>query len=119
NFCAMLPAWLAQGITGYPIGQFGVTVGFHPTPGWFVKTGVFRVNPDVASKANALRIYPRGSTAGKLIVVETGWHTGLNGGAGSTPLKGTWRVGGWHNTADYPDLLLDVNSMPQVLTGAA
>ncbi|MGH8160607.1 MAG: carbohydrate porin [Gammaproteobacteria bacterium] len=119
NFCASLPAWLGQGIPGYPIGQFGLVVGFHPTPEWFVNVGAYRVNPDVGSKANALRIFPRGTNAGEVFAAEVGWHTKLNGGSGSAPLKGTWRIGGWHNNAPYPDLLLDVNGMPQVLTGAA
>lgn len=48
-------------------------------------------------------------------MAEAGFTTSV--GSGDDALAGTWSIGGWHNTADFPNLLLDENGDPQALTG--
>ncbi len=115
-FCGDLPSYITQGMMDWPLSQIGATVTINPSKEWYFKVGGYEVNPNNALTSNGLRLFPRGDRVGTLTMVEAGINTTL--GSGDTQLPGHWRIGGWYNTADFPDLLLDVNGMPQVLTGA-
>lgn len=119
SFCGALPGWISQGVNAWPLSQTGGVIGINPSPAWYVKFGGFKVNPNNASTSQGLRLSPAGPDTGTLVLAELGWHTTLAGAGGDAPLPGTWRIGGWHNSADYKDLFLDVDGMPQVLTDAA
>lgn len=119
SFCGSLPGWISQGVNAWPLSQTGGVIGIHPSSAWYIKLGGFKVNPNNAATSQGLRLSPSGPDTGTLTLAELGWHTRLAGSGANAALPGTWRIGGWHNSANYRDLLLDVHGMPQVLGNAA
>ncbi len=117
SFCGSLPGYITQGWYSWPVSQVGGVIRLNPASGWYAKVGAFDVNPNNAKPSQGLRLSVPGSRRGTLVVGEAGWDTSLD--AGSHTLPGSWRVGAWRNSANSPDLLLDVNGQPQVLTGVA
>lgn len=117
SFCGSLPGYITQGWNSWPVSQTGGVIRLHPASAWYAKVGAFDVNPNNADPSQGLKLSVPGHSRGTLVVGEAGWDTALD--SDSHALPGSWRVGAWRNSASYPDLLLDVNGQPQVLTGAA
>lgn len=116
SFCGSLPGYITQGWYSWPVSQTGGVVRLHPASAWYVKLGAFDVNANNALPSQGLKLSAPGRSQGTLMIGEAGWDTALD--TGSHALPGSWRLGAWRNSASYPDLLLDVNGQPQVLTGA-
>ncbi|HET6434082.1 carbohydrate porin [Dyella sp.] len=116
SFCGSLPGYITQGWYSWPVSQTGGVVRLHPASAWYAKVGAFDVNANNALPSQGLKLSAPGRSQGTLTIAEAGWDTSLD--AGSHLLPGSWRIGAWRNSASYPDLLLDVNGQPQVLTGA-
>lgn len=117
SFCGSLPGYITQGWNSWPVSQTGGLIRLHPASAWYAKIGAFDVNPNNADPSQGLKLSVPGNSRGTLMIGEVGWDTALD--AGSTALPGSWRIGGWRNSASSPDLLLDVNGQPQVLSSAA
>lgn len=115
NFCGALPGWISKGVEAWPFAQTGGVIAFNPSAAWTVKFGGFEVNPGNAATSQGLRLSPSGPDIGTLMLGELDWRTNL-GGAESGQLPGTWRIGGWRNTARYQNVFLSVPGAQQVLS---
>lgn len=116
SFCGSLPGYITSGWYSWPVSQLGGVARLNPASAWYVRVGAFDVNPRNADPSQGLKLSTPGRSTGTLVVGEAGWDTALD--AGSHVLPGSWRIGAWRNSASAPDLLLDVNGAPRVLTGA-
>ena len=116
SFCGSLPGYITSGWYSWPVSQLGGVIRLNPASAWYVRVGAFDVNPRNADPSQGLKLGTPGRSTGTLVVGEAGWDTALD--AGSHVLPGSWRIGAWRNSASAPDLLLDVNGAPHVLTGA-
>ncbi|WP_458070846.1 carbohydrate porin [Rhodanobacter sp. BL-MT-08] len=114
NFCGSLPGYNTQGWFNYPVAQTGGVLRINPSKSWYVKLGAFDVNKNNLNNSEGLSFSPSGKSQGTLILAELGWSTHLNGNG---DLPGTWAVGGWRNSGNYPNLLLDINGKPLTITG--
>lgn len=112
GLCGPLPAWIANGVNGFPFAQDGIVVRLDPHPVYF-QVGAFKVNPDNLEKSSALRIWPHGHSTGTLTMAEAGWAGAI---AGNRTFQGTWAVGGWHNSAKYPDVASEVDPVDSLDT---
>jgi len=94
----------------YPVSQWGARVRLKK-PNWYVMAGAYENNPNNLN--TNFTISHRGAT-GFLLPLEAGWtpHLGPRG------LPGSYRVGGWYNSTNGSDVLLDVNHRPMAITGA-
>lgn len=119
SFCSSLPGWISSDFGNWPMSQVGASLTVQPSPVWYAKVAAYKVNPNDRSPHDGFRFLPKGSDIGTVFLGEMGFHTSLGAGTGDSALTGTWSVGGWHSNAKHPDLLLDVDGLPQIMTGAA
>jgi porin len=113
NFCGALPGWISKGVEAWPLAQTGGVIAINPLPAWTIKFGGFQVNPNNAAKSQGLKLSPSGPNVGTLMLAELDWRTNLGGEQNGLP--GIWRVGGWRNTARYPEAFLSVDGAQQLL----
>lgn len=118
-FCGPQPGWAVADLTGWPTSSIGEVVTIQPAKSWDFKIGNFAVQPNNLVPSEGIKPQNRGHRIGNMTIAEVDFHTSIAGSAHGAPLPGTWVLGGWHNSAPQPDLFLDVNGLPQVLTGAA
>ncbi len=100
SFCAhanSLPT--NSGWSDYPAGKWGARVRLNLPDDIYAETGVFEVNPTYAEHDNGFKLSLQGST-GALIPVEFGKTVSL--GAGTLP--GHYKIGGYYDTSDAPDV---------------
>lgn len=119
GFCGALPAWISSGIEGWPLAQTGGVIALNPSSAFTVKLGGFKVNPNNASTAQGLKLTTSGPNVGTLMLAQVEWRTALTAGQDGQTLAGTWRIGGWHNTARYQDVALRVDNIQNALGGDA
>jgi len=113
NFCGSLPGYITKGWYDWPVSQTGGVLRLRPNAAWSLKLGAFDVNSNNAATSQGLKLSPAGRSQGTLMLAELEWDTALAGNAtDGRPLAGSWRLGGWHNSANYPDLFSDVGGMP-------
>jgi porin len=105
------PMTTNSGAHNYPVGQWGARVKVNLTRHFYAQAGLYQVNPDEGSSENGLDL--SFSSTGVLVPVELGW---LPGNAGRFP--GIYKVGGYYNSSDAPDVLQDVHGVPAGFTGA-
>lgn len=117
GFCGTIPTWIDGNLVGWPTSAVGWSVGVHPVDRLTLKFARFANQPNNLVPSQGIKPWNRGGRDGSLAVGEIDLSTAIGGGG--EPLAGTWTVGGWHNSARQPDLVLDINRAPQVLTGAA
>jgi porin len=79
----------------------------------YAEAAVYQVNRANLDKRFFNFNVSRGS--GVLVPVEIGWSPLF----GSTQLVGSYKVGAWYTNVNAPDVFLDVNHQPRVLTGLA
>ncbi len=101
-----------SGAHNFPIGQWGAHVKLYPLPGFYVATGLYRVNPDAGNRDKGFDLSFSGT--GVFVPVELGWESGREKGG----LPGIYKVGAYYNSSQTPDVYQDVNGMPAGLTGA-
>lgn len=119
TFCANLPSYMTDDVPAWPYSALGVTLGIQPESTWYLHIGAFKNNPNNFTNANGVRIVPNGPNVGTTFMAEFGINTSIAASDPKSPLTGTWAIGGWHDNAPRPDLLLDVNDVPQAITGAS
>lgn len=115
NFCGALPGWISKGVNAWPLAQTGGVIGINPSPAWSIKFGGFEVNPNNASTSQGLKLATSGPNTGTLMLAEVDWRTTIADGQDGQPLAGTWRIGGWRNTAQYQDVYLSVDNVQQLI----
>ena len=94
----------------YPVAQWGARLRLKRRD-WYVMAGAYENNPN--NLLNNFTLSHRGAT-GVLVPVEAGWTPHL----GPHHLPGSYRIGGWYNSSNGDDVLLDVNHRPIAITGA-
>jgi porin len=97
----------------FPAGQWGAMVRFQPRPEYYAASGVYQVNPILITAAGGFDLSFEGT--GVLVPFELGWLPGQ--GAGGMP--GEYKVGGYYDSSQAPDVFLDVNGLSAGLTGAS
>ncbi len=116
NFCGSLPGYNTQGWYNWPVAQTGGVLRINPGRSWYIKIGIFQANKNNLLQARGLAFTPTGKNQGVLSLFELGWKTSL---AGNNDLPGSWAVGGWHNSGNYPNVAFDSNEQPIALSGGA
>lgn len=111
SFCGSQPGNLAPSYWfNWPISQWGarVRVNFRRA---YVQFALFEENPRNLEKDFVLGHFS--GAKGVLLPGEIGVTTG---GKNGDP-AGSYKIGGWLSTSDQPDLYLDEDHQPKVLTG--
>jgi porin len=112
--CGSLPGYVSNGWYTSPIGQYGAAVTIKPSSSWYVRVGALDSNPRNLENAQGLNPLTPGGWKNTLALGELGWNTTM----GAADLPGTWAIGGWHNSANYPDVLLASNGRPLADAGS-
>jgi porin len=111
SFCGSPPGNLAGDYWyNWPISQWGGRAKINLGK-FTVQLGAYEVNPKNLEKDFTLGHF-HGAT-GVLLPVELGWTTA----SGESGRVGSWKIGGWYTTANAPDVLLDRDRRPIVVTG--
>lgn len=95
----------------WPVSQWGAILRVKK-PDWYVMAGAYENNPNELDNAFYLS---RGGATGVLSIAEGGWTPKL----GAAQLPGSYRIGGWYNTSNGDDVLLDRNHLPFAVAGTA
>lgn len=103
----------AGGARHFPVAQWGARIHAWFTPEWYVGTGAYLVNPRLGDHDHGWKL--GFEHTGVLVPIELGWMP--NRALGGLP--GQYKVGYYHNSADSPDVLRDINGESAGLTGAA
>lgn len=111
--CGSLPGYVSNGWYTWPIGQYGAVLTVNPSKEWYVRVGALDSNPRNLTNAQGLNPVTPGGWKNTLTIGELGWQSSL----GKEQLAGNWAIGGWRNSANYPDLFLSRNGQPQTVTG--
>jgi porin len=111
SFCGAQPGNLVGDYWyNWPISQWGARVHVALGEHGYVQTAAYEVNPRNLKNDFVLG-YFHGAT-GVLIPIEVGWNRETANGH-----VGSYKVGGWINTANGDDVFLDVNHQPIAITG--
>jgi len=112
GFCSAPYAILADsGWNNPPLGVWGGRIKF-TSGGWYAETGAYQVNPTYALSGSGFKLGTSGDT-GTLFPAEVGW----SGELGAQALPGGYKIGGYYDSSDAPDLYEDVHGQPAALTG--
>jgi porin len=93
----------------YPVAQWGARLRVKH-PDWYAMVGAYENNPNNLDNDFALS---HGGATGVLVPVEFGWTPHL----GPQHLPGSYRVGGWYNSSNAPDVLIGSNREPFAISG--
>jgi porin len=113
--CGSLPGYISNGWYTSPIGQYGAVITVNPSPSWYVRVGALDSNTRNLENAQGLNPITPGGWKNTLALGEVGWKTHM----GEQNLPGKWAIGGWHNSANYPDLFLAGNNQPLADAGTS
>jgi porin len=100
-----------SGAHNFPTAEWGARINVSPTPDFYVAGGLYQVNPNEDAADNGFDLSFR--STGAFVPIELGWLPGQ----GSGKLPGVYKVGGYYNSSETPDLFKDVNGHPAALTG--
>lgn len=106
------PMTTNSGAHNYPVGQWGASIKASPIPQFYAQTGVYQVNPNEGNSDEGLNL--SFSSTGVLIPIEFGWLPGNQTGR----FPGIYKVGGYYNSSETPDVLQDIHGLSAGLTGA-
>jgi porin len=102
---------LYAGGPAYPLSSLGARAAFRPSASpWVVLAGVYDDNPPGGPFANdsELRDAEAGGTefnlsTGALFIAEAQYTASFAGATKDRPLNGTYKLGGWIDTGEFPD----------------
>ena len=100
-----------SGAHNFPTAEWGARIDVSPTPDFYVAAGLYQVNPNEDDADNGFDLSFR--STGAFVPIELGWLPGQ----GSGKLPGVYKIGGFYNSSETPDLFKDVNGNPAGLTG--
>ena len=117
TFCGSQPGNLVSSYwVNWPTSQWATRVKFQASQ-VYAQLGAYQVNPryvdDSYARHRGWTLDNPSGTTGTLIPFEVGWLPVLAGRAG------TYKVGGWYNTAQVPDLYYDIDHRSRGITGLA
>jgi len=105
------PMTTNSGAHNYPVGQWGARVKLSPIRYVYLQVGLYQVNPDEGNGDNGLTL--SFESTGVLLPVEFGWLPGKDNGR----FPGIYKVGGYYNSSNTPDVLQDIHGFSAGLTG--
>ena len=100
-----------SGAHNFPTAEWGARINVSPRPDFYVATGIYQVNPNEGDSDNGFDLSFR--STGAFVPIELGWLPGQ----GSGRLPGVYKIGGYYNSSETPDLFKDINGQPAGLTG--
>lgn len=106
------PMTTNSGAHNYPTGQWGARIMLRPTRALYLQSAIYQVNPNQGNSDKGLDLGFSGT--GAFVPVEFGWLPGND--AGKFP--GIYKIGGYYNSSNAPDVLQDIHGMSAGLTGA-
>jgi porin len=111
SFCGAPPGNLAGDYWyNWPVSQWGVR-GRIKNDRWYAMAGAYEVNPRNLNNKFILGFFH--GAKGVLVPAEVGFTPRV----GAARLPGSYKIGGWYNSANADDLYLDVNRQPLAVTG--
>jgi len=111
TFCGELPGNIVATWYNWPVSQWAARVRVQLNHDMRIEGGVYQINPSYLEESNGFALFPPG-TIGALVPLEFDWAPQL----GSRGLPGRYRIGGWYDTAQQPDVFLAENGQPLVLS---
>ena len=100
-----------SGAHNFPTAEWGARINVSPRPDFYVATGIYQVNPNEGDSDKGFDLSFRGT--GAFVPIELGWLPGQSCGR----LPGVYKIGGYYNSSEAPDLFKDINGQPAGLTG--
>lgn len=100
-----------SGAHNFPTAEWGARINVRPTQSFYVATGVYQVNPNEGDPDNGFDLSFQ--STGAFVPVELAWLPGQATGK----LPGTYKIGGYFNSSETPDVLKDINGSSAGLTG--
>ncbi len=95
GFCGQVAIVINSGFTIFPSGSWGAVLRAGIYDDFYLKTGVYEVNPTLSRAANGFKLGTSGAT-GVIVPGEIGWQPVL----GPAALPGHYRIGGYYDTSD-------------------
>lgn len=95
----------------YPVSQWGAVAKFNFGPDYYLRAGIYQVNPSYELRRYSMSLDPPGTT-GALFPVELGWTPSFG-----DHLAGSYVIGGWYTNARQKDVYTDINGGSAALTG--
>jgi porin len=92
-----IAAPIDSGYVAYPTGAWGARIKFYPARDFYVETGAYEVNPNLALRGNGFQLSTNGDT-GTFLPVELGVR--VRDGAGQ--VDGNVKIGGYYDTSLAP-----------------
>ncbi len=105
------PMTTNSGAHNYPVGQWGARAKVNASQQFYFQTGLYQVNPNEGNSNRGLDL--SFSSTGVLIPIEAGWLPGTRNGK----YPGMYKIGGYYNSSDTPDVLQDIHGLSAGLTG--
>lgn len=114
TFCGSVPGNIAGNyIFNWPVSQWGGVVKLHLADDLTFSAAVYDENPtylSVQAKWALLPTWPSGSE-GALVPMELKWTPTI------ADLSGTYRIGGWFDTATADNAVTSINGLPALISG--
>ena len=101
-----------SGFTTFPVASWGGIVKLLPRSDIYLQAGAYEVNPSLNDPDNGFKLSISGAT-GVIVPVEGGWRPTF----GSTKLPGNYKLGGYYDNSDAPDLGSPLSGPQNTLTG--
>jgi porin len=112
TLCGSAPGHIAYDVLyNFPVSQWGARLKLNVAPTHTVSIGVYESNPENLKPSQGFNL-GFDVDDGFLTMVETAWTPTFG-----EVLSGTYKVGGWYDTAEAPDIATDVNGDYIALTG--
>lgn len=111
GFCGSQFGNFNSTVYNWPISQWAGVVKYQFAPEWYVKTGVYQMNPSWLKNSQNLNLGSPHGTLGMTVPVELAWAPKLNG------LPGTYKLGYWHDTVGGDDLYYNQQGNPLIVEG--
>ena len=105
------PMTTDSGAHNFPTAQWGARINVNARPNFYLATGIYQVNPNGGDSDKGFDLSFR--RTGALVPIELGWLPGQATGK----LPGVYKIGGYYNSSETPDLFKDINGQSAGLTG--
>ncbi len=105
GFCSSQPGNFNSTLYNWPISQWAITSKYQFAPEWYVKAGVYQMNPNWLDNDQNWNLGSPHGTEGLTMPLELGGTPTLNG------YKGSWKFGVWYDTVGGDDLALNKNGV--------
>lgn len=108
SFCGELPGNIVATWYNWPVSQWGTRLRLRLNEDMRIEAGIYQINPRNLEDGTTLSF---SGGIGAMIPLEFDWSPRF----GSAELPGAYRIGGWYDTSNQPDVFLAANGEPLVL----